>query len=274
MRMKTIHLVLCWIGVALAASAQPKVALRMAYNAEQNQYEVFAKPNFSAQNFTWGPSQVSIALPAEQTKYSLSVRSQQAGTWADNSIATPTGTAMATVFHGITTAGAKLDMVSGEENLLFTFSLPTGYVEQVRLFDNAKDPDSSQPGMQGGDFRSYMSDAVGKDHLVSNTQPVSLSALQDNSAIQEQGQLQLIAYPNPAPAGTFRLLLKGFSPDEVVTVRLASLTGAEQKRITDKVINLMGRTISLPASGTPYMVLSLDRATSHESLTQRIWMQQ
>lgn len=272
MYMKTIPLVLCWIGVCLSASGQSKVALRMAYNAEQNQYEVFARPNFSARNFTWGPSQVSVALPAGQTKYSLSVRSQQAGTWADNSIATPAGATA--VFHGITTAGAKLDMVSGQENLLFAFSLPAGYVEQVRLFDNGKDPDSSQPGMQGGDFRSYMSDATGKDHLVSDSQPVSLSARQDESAIQEQGQVQLVAYPNPAPGGTFRVLLKGFPLNEVVTLRLSSLTGTELKQVTDKVVNLMGRAISLPASATPYLLLSLDRATGRESLTQRIWLQE
>ena len=274
--MKPIYLFLCCVGLYLPSVAQPKVSLRLAFNAEQNQYEVFARPNFSATNFPWGPSQVSVVLPAGQSKYGLAVRSQNAGTWSDNSIVAPSPASANAVFHGISTGGGKLDMVSGEEQLLFTFTLPSGYVDKVRLFDNNNDPASNHPGMKGGDFRSYMSDAQGKDHLVSDLQPASLVVRADSSAslTLEQKEMQLVAYPNPAPSGTFRVFLKGFAPDEIVTLRLYTLTGVEHKRLTDKVSNLMGRAITIPSSEAAYWLLSLDQAGgTRKNLTQRIWQQ-
>ncbi|GAB2552902.1 hypothetical protein [Spirosoma aerophilum] len=274
--MKALYLVLFSLGFCLEIKAQPKVAVRMVFNPEQNRYEVLATPNFSARNFTWGPSQVSVVLPASQSKNPLAVRSTVGGTWSDNSIVTQPAAAPGSLFHGITTGGGTVNLVAGEQVLLFDFALPTGFVDQVRLFNNASDPNSAQEGMRGGDFRSYMSDETGADYLAAESAPVALSVLQDASALgkvaDEQLQIQLIAYPNPASGGVFRLFLKGFAPEETVTVRLSGMTGVEQKRLTDKVMNLTGRAITVPDGSSPYLLLSLERAATNEVLTQKIWL--
>ncbi|MVM31631.1 hypothetical protein GO755_16410 [Spirosoma sp. HMF4905] len=272
--MKTVYLIIS-IALCLPALAQSKVALRMGFNAEQNRYEVFAQPNFSAKNFIWGPSQISVVLPANQSKDRLSIRSTSAGTWSDNSVVNHPQADPNSLFHGITGSGGKLDMIAGNEYLLFDFTLPSGYVENVRLFRNGIDPNSAQPGMNGGDFSNYMSDQNGVDYLAVDSRPVVLSVRQDDSALSvtdEGTKVQLIAYPNPAPAGSFRLYLKGFSPNETVTVVLYTLTGMEQKRLTDKVINLSGRQMSVPATDAAYWLLSLERPTANQRFVQRIWV--
>ncbi|GAB3022952.1 hypothetical protein GCM10027185_21520 [Spirosoma pulveris] len=247
----------------------------MAFNTEQNRYEVFATPNFSARNFTWGPSQVSVVLPATKAPEPLAIKSTSVGVWADNSIVAQPQVAPGFVFHGITSTGARLNMTAGEEFLLFDFTLQAGFVEHARLFNNMTDPNSAQAGMKGGDFKSYMSDEKGADYLVVQSTPVSLSAIQDASALgkaaQEEVQVQMIAYPNPTSGGTFRLFLKGFAPEETVTVRLYGITGVDQKRLTDKVMNLTGRAITVPDPSAPYWILSLERAATNEVLTQKIW---
>ncbi len=276
-RIKAIYLLLGSTLLGGSALAQPSVSLRMSFNAPQNRYEVLATPNFSARNFTWGPSQVSVVLPASQTHNLLTVKSTVAGVWTDNSLVVAPAVAPIAQFHGITTSGGKVDLVAGEEFLLFDFSLPSGYVENVRLFHNGIDPNSAQAGMKGGDFRSYMSDETGSDYLAVESAPVSLSALKDETAgskpDDELTQVQLVAYPNPVVGGKFRLFLKGFDPGETVTVRLHSLTGIDQKSLTDKVNILAGQAISVPTQASPYYILSLERLSNHQIFTQKIWMQ-
>jgi len=273
--MKAFCLIICSVGIFLSAKAQPQVTLRLAFNAERNQYEVFATPNFSARNFTWGPSQVSVVLPVGQSKDPLSVKSTVAGSWSDNSIVLQPQSAPNALFHGITSPGGKLNMTAGEEFLLFDFALPAGYVENVRLFDNASDPGSAQPGMKGGDFRSYMSDEKGADYLVVKSAPALLSVTQGvlTAPLTDEQPLQVVAYPNPTTSGTFRLFLKGFDSSETVTLHFHSIMGIEQKRLTDKVGNLTGRAISVPDLNAPYWLVVLERTLTNERFSQKIWIQ-
>jgi len=262
------------MGLLLPAKAQPQIALRLAFNAEQNQYEVFATPNFSARNFTWGPSQVSVVLPAGQSADRLPVKSTVAGSWTDNSIIVQPQSAPKALFHGITSPGGKLDMRAGEEFLLFDFALSAGYVENVRLFDNINDPASDRPGMKGGDFRSYMSDEKGADYLIVKSTPALLSVAQGAllTPLTDEQPLQVVAYPNPTTGGTFRLFLKGFDASETVTLHLYSVMGIDKKQLTDKVGNLAGRPLSVPDLDSPYWIVVVERPVTNERFSQKIWV--
>lgn len=265
----------CLTGPMIAAEAQPQVQLRLAFNTESNRYEVLARPDFSAKNFVWGPSQVSVVLPDEVANEPLSVRSTNVGNWADNSVVCGPESARTLDFHGVTSPGGKVDLVAGEEFVLFDFILKSGYVANVRLFDNLMDPNSAAAGMKGGDFRSYMADRLGNDYLRVNSQlvPLLVKNTADGLALDadEAGKsIRVVAYPNPSAIGKFRLYLKGFPRDEVVRVEMTSRSGKPFQSFDEKVETLAGREINAPTTEDAFFIVTVNRPAFRQQFSQKV----
>lgn len=257
------------LGFFSRLQAQSQVVLRLSFNTDQNRYQVYAKPDFTAKNFTWGPSQVTVVLPAELADQPLSIRSTNVGSWADNSVVYAPASALKSDFHGMTTPGGKVDMVAGQEVLLFDFLLKPGFVANVRLFDSMSDPNSGQPGMKGGDFQNYMSDQKGVDYVRVNSQAVVLDTRE--ATVSSESVTQVVAYPNPSTGGKFRLYLKGFQDEETVTVRLMNINGLTLHSFEEKVTTLSGRAIDVSESVDGYVLLSLERQATHQLFIQKLW---
>lgn len=163
--MKTLLLLVSLLGFAFTGQAQT-VDYTLRYNIGLSRYEVYAKPNFSQTQYNWGSAQVSVVVPAAVANSAFSINSVAAGGWTDNS---QVYGVQSSDFHGIGSNGLKVDLTSGQETLLFTFVLPGGAcLPGLRLFVNGTDPDSSFPGMLGGDFANTMysaNDILGASNL-------------------------------------------------------------------------------------------------------------
>lgn len=146
---------LFWFGFnAAVLSAQiPDLQLTVRYNPTFTRYEVFALPNASQSVFNWGPSQISVVLPASVPDEALTIVSVAGGSWQDNSRIYAPLVMPGKDFHGIGTLGATTSLIQNVEKMIFYFTLPGGgCTPGVRLFINNVDPGSSAPGMNGGDF--------------------------------------------------------------------------------------------------------------------------
>jgi hypothetical protein len=145
--------VLLLMSTGLVSMAQNKIDLTLRYNSSLSRYEVYAKPNFSQANFLWGASQIAIVTPSSVTDAPFNLTSVAAGQWQDNSQVYAPSAAATSDFHGIGSLGAATNLSSGQEALLFHFTLPGGTcVNGLRLFVNGTDPNSAAAGMNGGDF--------------------------------------------------------------------------------------------------------------------------
>src|SRR5690606_20398285 len=90
------------------------------------------------------------------TDGALSVTNAAGGPWSDNSqVYAPTADAEKD-YHGIATNGSTVDLVAGNEILLFSFTLAQGCVNNVRLYNNTIDPGPSGASMSGADFAIYV----------------------------------------------------------------------------------------------------------------------
>ena len=147
---------------------QQEIDLTLKYNSSLNRYEVYAKSNFTLNNFTWGPSQISIVTPSSLADTPLTITSYEAGNWGDNSVIYSPSSQAQNDFHGVESGGALTDLVSGVEKLIFSFQLPGGCISGLRLFNNGIDPDSSQPGMFGGDFSNTIDNGMITDVFHAN----------------------------------------------------------------------------------------------------------
>ncbi len=264
---------------SLAGVAQPKIVLRMAFNAEQNRYEVFARPDFSASQFAWGPSQVSVVVPAEVADQSVPVRSTNIGVWSDNSRIFSPEAALSADFHGFTTQGGKADLVAGDEFLLFDFTLPQGYVEGVRLFDSQKDPSAAKPGMKGGDFSSYMADDKARNLLETDLTQPALTVKDEAKLVGLPGtssepSLRVVAYPNPSPSGTFRLFLRGFDRSEPLTVQVTTLTGKVVQSFGGRADVLAAKTFTLSSLTDSFLIMSVSRTAKQQTFAQKLWLRE
>ncbi len=135
-----------------------QIDLTLKYVTATNVYEVYAKPDFTQNNFFFGGgSQITVLLPASATDTGISVVSVNGGPWVDNSQVYAPAADTAHDFHGVATNGATVNFVTGTELLLFRFTLVEGCLAGVRIFDNAADPQSADAGMNGADFRNYLS---------------------------------------------------------------------------------------------------------------------
>ncbi|RYC68708.1 hypothetical protein EQG79_18895 [Spirosoma sordidisoli] len=153
------------LGSALAGMAQT-VDYTLRYNIPQARYEVYARPDFTQSQFNWGSSQVSVVTPSSLTNAAFTITSVSGGSWSDNSRVYEVE---GSDFHGVGSVGDKVDLTSGVETLLFHFTLPGGVcLPGLRLYINGSDPDSSEPGMRGGDFTNTMysaNDILGENNL-------------------------------------------------------------------------------------------------------------
>lgn len=163
--MKHVFFVFILLSLGVESLAQT-VDYTIRYSISESRYEVYARPNFSQSQYLWGSSQVSIVVPATVANSAFNVSSAAAGGWVDNS---QVYGVLGADFHGVGSNGVKVDLTKDVETLLFTFVLPGGAcVPGLRLFVNGSDPDSSAPGMMGGDFSNTMysaNDILGANNL-------------------------------------------------------------------------------------------------------------
>lgn len=177
--------------------AQQQLDLTVRFNTSNSKYEVFAKPNFTQNNFTWGPSQISVLVPESFPNQALLITSHAAGSWGDNSIVYAPSASSNYDFHGLDTSGALTNFVANQEKLIFSFLSPTGTcISGVRLYVNGTDPDSSQPGMSGGDFSNTINNGS-QDVYNSNYDNggISCAALSNEEIVFTE--MDIKAYPNP-----------------------------------------------------------------------------
>ncbi|MCY7358856.1 MAG: hypothetical protein LH609_15635 [Rudanella sp.] len=154
--MKFIFAFACFLLLALTSKAQNQLDLTLRYNIAQSRYEVYARPNFSQVDYLWGSSQVSVVTPASLANAAFAITSYEGGGWDDNSQLYGPSAASGSDFHGIGSPGKKITLVSGQEKLLFSFTLPGGVcVNGLRLFVNGSDP-GSNPTAMPGDFTNVV----------------------------------------------------------------------------------------------------------------------
>ncbi len=178
-------------------SAQ-QIDFTIRYSDANARFEVYAKSNFTENNFTWGPSQISVLVPANFPDQALLITSHAGGSWGDNSIVYAPTAAPTFDFHGISTGGQLTNLVANQEKLVFSFVSPFGAcVDGLRLFVNGTDPDSSQPGMAGGDFSNTIDNGNTVDVYntnYDNAGSICLIASNESVALTE---INIKAYPNP-----------------------------------------------------------------------------
>lgn len=149
--MKRLLVILSFFFISATSKAVNTFDLTLRYNTATSKYEVYAKPNFTG-SFSLGSAQISVVTPASVSNASLTITSTNGGGWTDNSQVYAPSIDAAHDFHAVGTSGGVLTATSGTEILLFTFTLTEGCVPGLRVFNNATDPDSTKPGMGGGDF--------------------------------------------------------------------------------------------------------------------------
>ncbi len=127
------------------------------FNVNTAKYEVYGKPNFDDSFFfVGGGNQVTIVFPQLVNDAPIAIQTVNGGVWLDNSQIYAPAASPSNDFHSIASNGSGVNFVNGQELLLFTFSLNGGgCAANVRLFENATDPQSTDPGMAGGDFNNY-----------------------------------------------------------------------------------------------------------------------
>ena len=290
---------LSWL-VSLPALSQSTITIRMVYNTSQNRYEVYAKPNFTAKGFSFGPSQVSVVMPVAAPDEVLTIRSTSAGTWADNSMVLKPAVAPQSDFHGVSTQGGKADLTATQDILLFDFALKQGFLSGVRLFVNGSDPGSDKPGMQGGDFRIYLSDAKGANYAVidptipgtsttsspgtstTSSPGTSTTSSPGTSTTSSPGTsivlavpvstdlgIRVTAYPNPGLAGEIRLLLNGFSPSEKLKVTWMTLSGSVLSELSGRADELSQRVFATPpVQGV--LLMRVERLNSRQLFVSKV----
>ncbi len=130
-----------------------QLELNVRYNFTDSRYEVYALPNDTDPNFSWGPSQISIVVPASVGDAAFSITSVVAGAWQDNSQVYAPAVTPGFDYHGVGSGGATTAVTAGVELLIFHFTIAgETCVDGIRLYNNGSDPTSSDAGMNGGDF--------------------------------------------------------------------------------------------------------------------------
>lgn len=249
---KVIALLVFALILASQAYAQKQeIELNLRFNAEDKQYEVYAKPSFTKRDFCWGTAQITVVVPANIVDEKLRIASTDGGSWQHNSEAT----VKSNEFFSIGSSGAKTDFAEGIETLVFKFALPDNKsAEGVRLYVNGKDPSSLEKGMKGGDFANSISCGISGSELYkgnydlqkpSDKLSVSQEVLKENS--KEAIEMGMSVYPNPVTDGVVNVSLKGFANDDKVTFRLTTVAGVELLKVENEVKTFNGK-VKLPAN--------------------------
>lgn len=230
---------------------QKGLELTLKYNSQSVKYEVYAKPNFSQRNFLLGPSQITMVLPSAVVNEKLRVQNSDGGTWEDNSIVFSPTINPTSDYHGITTLGAKTDFIEGVETMLFSFLLSESVnPSEVRLFENEKDPKSSDLGMKGGDFANTINSAFAEEYYIGNYKDtkVVLGVSEENKAkLMEFENETLLLYPNTTN-NDFKIVLNGIEDFEEVTMIVATEMGREIMKVKGRKADLMEKTFKIPAT--------------------------
>lgn len=230
---------------------QKGLELTLKYNSQSEKYEVYAKPNFSQRNFLLGPSQVTVILPSTVVDEKLRIQHSDGGTWEDNSMVFAPAANPVSDYHGITTLGAKTDLIEGVETMLFSFLLSANInPTEVKLFENEKDPKSSAPGMKGGDFSNTINSALAEEYYIGNYKDtkVVLGVSEENKAkLMEFENENLLLYPNTTN-NDFKIVLNGIEDFEEVTMIVATEMGREIMKVKGRKSDLMEKTFKIPAT--------------------------
>nr|WP_290934656.1 hypothetical protein [Haliscomenobacter sp.] len=119
---KNIHLFSCLLFLFLGISATAQnLQLTVRYSIPNTRYEVYALPSTSNATFFWGPSQISIVVPASVPNADLVITSVEAGAWDDNSNAFAPGAAPGSDFHGLGSLGAPVNFIRWTREIDFPF---------------------------------------------------------------------------------------------------------------------------------------------------------
>jgi hypothetical protein len=269
--MQTKLLLLTGVLAATAALAQPKEAntnsphfgVNLKYNSAESRYEVYARPNFNGNRFPLGPSQLSVVVPNTIADQPLAVYSETAVRWADYSDVYAPKVAPDVDIHGIHSMGRLIDFQKDTPFLLFTFSLPGGYVDGVRLFVNGKDPNSAQAGMRGGDFSNTLSDSRSVNYFRSVFDQAELANL--SKAPLETVAPSISVYPNPITGDSFLVTARQFSAGERVRLRVISSSGVELSALEESSTALSNYRISVPRQATGQLYLYTERLEQPET---------
>ncbi len=232
MKNMNFRLLTLLLFLTISAFTQKKIDLLVKYDSAFERYEVYAKPNFSQKNFTWGPSQITLVIPSNILIEKIQIRNVDGGTWEDNSVVIAPEVMPHVSFHGISSGGDKVDMIENYESLLFYFSLPKGLnPDLVRLFDNQNDPVSTDVGMLGGDFRNTIVDITGEERF---SEVLIIKILGLNKPISEGNLVSgfdASVYPNVIRNNNFSVKLNGIEEkDGEVLMILTDLNGKEISR--------------------------------------------
>lgn len=191
--------------------AQQDIDFTIRYDITNSRYEVYAKPNFTQNNFTWGPSQISVLVPTSFANQPLLLTSHAAGSWGDSSIVYEPASSPNYDFHGVQTGGQLTNLVANQEKLIFSFISPTSNcIAGLRLFINGSDPDSSQPGMSGGDFNNSIDNGNLQDVYNTNYNNTGTTCVLSNESVV-LSEIDIIAYPNPV---VNELTISGLNTDK------------------------------------------------------------
>jgi hypothetical protein len=184
------------------------VAYQLAYDGNTNKYYFLlhiTKGRAELKNFRYqGNSQISIVTPKDAKlnitnsyKPSVGGDARTPANWVRRSTINGPLSAPTSQFFSITpdvSPTAFYDTLGkGDVIQLFAFEVspkPTNF-EDVRLFDNEKDPKSSSPGMGGADFSQSFSVGPGGGKFVGNI-GYGLTSLSSESYLDE-----VRIYPNP-----------------------------------------------------------------------------
>jgi hypothetical protein len=247
-KIKTIAcLLVTTFSLSGLAYGQQKIKLNVQYNAEDNTYGVYAKANFSKQNFPLGPSQITLSLPFVLPNEKLRIKNIDGGTWEDNSLVFSPEIAPDYDFHGLTSAGDKINLVENTETLLFYFSLPVKLdVNTVALFDNEKGPKSSDKGMKGGDFQNSITDDRGRE-LYEPNEKSSISEKVEKNTEKSNLKLDFTLFPNITKE-KFSISLDGIEESDNVELLVSTDNGRiiMQEMLTKK--SIAERIFKIPAS--------------------------
>lgn len=192
--------------------AQQDIDFTIRYNDANSRYEVFAKPNFTQSGFTWGSSQISVLVPASFPDMALpGIVSHAGGSWVAGSMAYAPTSSPNFDFHGYASIGALTNLIANEEKMIFSFTSPTGScVPGLRLYINGTDPDSTQPGMNGGDFNNSIDNGNLQDVYNTNYNNSGTTCALSNETVALT-EIDIIAYPNPV---INELTISGLSTDK------------------------------------------------------------
>lgn len=230
---------------------QKGLELTLKYDSQSEKYEVYAKPNFSQRNFLLGPSQVTVILPSTVVDEKLRIQHSDGGTWEDNSMVFSPVVSPTSDYHGITTLGAKTDLIEGVETMLFSFLLSANInPTEVKLFENEKDPKSSAPGMKGGDFSNTINSALAEEYYIGNYKDtkIVLGVSEENKAkLIEFENENLLLYPNTT-TNDFKIVLNGIEDFEEVTMIVATEMGREIMKVKGRKADLIEKTFKIPAT--------------------------